>query len=255
MKNNIENFEERLADQVRNRWTNYQKKRIDLTLARTNEQFFLAGAYLCVEDVSDTAVTATIRLNKDSNDELDLVNGVEIETLFGQFYITNAAQPGEWLDLIIGADFKYKKKGEGGGGLIGDTYVDVYRSINQSIPAGVITQVDFDTKIIDIKNEFDLTTNLFTAVSPGDYLLIVCAKLAAIDNTKRVGIYPVFNGVIQEEINFMASATSSIGAAGSLICTLAAGNTLELEVWHNCTSAKNLLGGLGRNRLQVYRLK
>lgn len=109
-------FDERLKDQVRNRWENYIKRRIDLSIARANEPYALAGKYVCVEDVSDSAVVVQIRFNKDGNDLLDLVDGLEIKTLFGQFYITNTAQADEWIDIIVGAEFEYKKTGQGAGG-------------------------------------------------------------------------------------------------------------------------------------------
>ena len=110
------NWDERLMEQIRRRWENYLKRRIDLSTARVNRSFALAGERFIVQAVSDPSVTATVRFNREMNDELDLVDGLEIETLFGEFFITNAAQADEWIDIIIGCDFKYKKTGQGAGG-------------------------------------------------------------------------------------------------------------------------------------------
>jgi len=103
-------FETQLRNQILKNWKNYRKKRIDLASARGKEQFDIAGKYICVENVSSPDAAATIRINEEENDELVLVDGLEIETLFKHFFITNAAQADEWIDLIIGADFRYKKK-------------------------------------------------------------------------------------------------------------------------------------------------
>ncbi len=104
------NFNKLLAEQVKHNWKNYKTLRIDLSIARTKELFNMAGKYICVQDVSSRNVIATIILNEKENDPLNLKNALEIETFFKEFYITNTAQAGQWIDLIIGADFAYKKK-------------------------------------------------------------------------------------------------------------------------------------------------
>ncbi len=114
-------FEIQLRNQILKNWKNYNPKRIDLGIARQKQQYDLAGKYICVEKLSSAAAAVTIILNDKDNGELDLVDGLEIVTLFKKVFITNAVQAGEWIDLIFGADFRYKKTGQGAGGGGGGT--------------------------------------------------------------------------------------------------------------------------------------
>lgn len=106
----IKNWEERLKNQVFREWHNYDRHRIDLTTAQIVESWNYAGEFLCVEKVSSESALATIRLNRNTNDAIDLQVGTVIKTIFKEFYITNAAQPGEWIDIIIGINFEYYKR-------------------------------------------------------------------------------------------------------------------------------------------------
>ena len=106
----IKGWEERLADQVKRHWENYFVRRISLETARVNELLSLAGEYLFVLKASSASATMTVRLNQIRNDPLDLEDGVLVQTIFAQMYLTNAAQPGEWLDVIVGMNFSYEKK-------------------------------------------------------------------------------------------------------------------------------------------------
>lgn len=105
----IRNWDQRLKDQVRLGWDNYLRRRIHLDAARSLEEWGIAGEYLYVEEVSSESARLTISLNRNTNDPIDLENGVKIRTIFTQIYITNTAQPGEWIDLIIGINFEYTK--------------------------------------------------------------------------------------------------------------------------------------------------
>lgn len=248
-------WDKRLTDQARRGWDNYKHLHIDLSTARIDQSYLIAGEYLYVEQSSSADAIAKIKLNRVNNDALDLEKNVEIETVFIEIFVSNDALQDEWIDLVFGINFKYKKKIKGSG-LIGDTYVDVYRSTNQGIPSGIMTLVNFDTEITDRNNEFDLATDLFTAKNAGEYLFLVHAKLDAIDDARRMGLYPFHNVNFIQEINVMSSVnTASIGALGGLVVTLLKNDTLCLKVWHNCAVMKNLLAGLSCNRLQVYRLR
>lgn len=113
---NIKAWDARLKDQSIKHWDNYSHIRIDLTNARLDEEFVVPGDYLYVEDVSDEDLSvAKIKFNKNNNDELDLEDGVEIYTVFTKFYITNDALEDEWIDIVCGINFIYKKKIAGDG--------------------------------------------------------------------------------------------------------------------------------------------
>jgi len=104
-------WDKRLTDQARRGWDNYKHLHIDLTTARLDQSYLIAGEYLYVEESSSIDAVAKIKLNGKNNDALDLERGVKIETVFIEVFITNDALEGEkWLDLVFGINFKYKKK-------------------------------------------------------------------------------------------------------------------------------------------------
>jgi hypothetical protein len=106
----IQNWDQRLKDQVLLRWENYVRRRIDLSIARAAQFWALTGEYVYVEKVSSASAKAAISFNRNTNDQLELVQGTEIKTVFEACYITNIAQPGEWIDLLIGINFEYRKR-------------------------------------------------------------------------------------------------------------------------------------------------
>ena len=110
----ISNWDNRLLKHVHKKWDNYTRHRIFLDTAKDREYIPIAGEYLYVEEVSGGSVDASIRLDKNDAPLLDLVRGVEIRTVFEGFYITSPAQPGQWLDLLVGINFLYKKPSAAG---------------------------------------------------------------------------------------------------------------------------------------------
>ena len=105
-------WDKRLADQVKRGWDNYKHLHIDLAQARIEQSFLIAGEYLYVEDSSSADAIAKIKINRRSNEELDLAKGVKIETVFIEIFITNDALQDEWLDLVFGINFKYEMIGQ-----------------------------------------------------------------------------------------------------------------------------------------------
>lgn len=107
----IKQWDERLKDQASRDWENYVHRRIDLTEARVDQPVLIAGEFIYVEAASDEDVAvAKIKLNRNTNDPLDLELGVEIKTVFTEVFITNDALADEWIDIIFGINFEYKKK-------------------------------------------------------------------------------------------------------------------------------------------------
>jgi len=109
----IINWEQRLKQQVIRGWENYFRRRIHLDTARTLELWAITGEFLYVEEVSSASAAATIRFNRNTNDTLDLIRGVEINTVFEKVFFTHNAQAGEWIDLLIGINFSYNKPAGG----------------------------------------------------------------------------------------------------------------------------------------------
>jgi len=106
----IRQWDKRLDDQAKRGWENYKHLHIDLSTARLDEPVRITGEYLYVEESSGASAVAKIKLNRNTNDALDLEKGVKIETVFIEVFITNDALEDEWLDLVFGINFKYKKK-------------------------------------------------------------------------------------------------------------------------------------------------
>ncbi len=98
-------WEERLDEQVKRGWENYKKRRLDLSVAQENLKLDLAGEFLYVEAVSSASAIATVRLNRNANDAIELAHQTKIKTVFTTLFITHTAQAGEWIDLITGTDF------------------------------------------------------------------------------------------------------------------------------------------------------
>jgi len=140
----IKTWDQRLKDQSVRHWENYVHLRIDLSTARIDEQFIIPGEFIYVENAydDDTSI-AKIKLQKNSNDALDLENGVEIYTVFTQFFVTNEALQDEWLDLVIGINFIYKKKiaADGGGAWPNPITTAVGVDLGLLPGAGGITQI------------------------------------------------------------------------------------------------------------------
>lgn len=103
----IKNWDQRLKDQVLRQWENYVCRRIDLTAARALEFWGVTGEFIYVQDSSSASAAAAIRINRNTNDQIDLVPGTTIKTVFQTIFIDNDAQPGEWIDLIVGINFEY----------------------------------------------------------------------------------------------------------------------------------------------------
>lgn len=106
----ISEWDKRLKEQIERGFKNYHVRRIDLSEARENKQLNWTGETLIVERASSKTAIAMVRLNYDDADELVLEENVEIKSIFGRLYLTNIVQAGQWLDLIAGINFEYKKK-------------------------------------------------------------------------------------------------------------------------------------------------
>ena len=115
-------WDKRLTDQARRGWDNYKHLHIDLSTARIDQSYLIAGEFLYVEDSSGVDALAKIKLNRTNNDALDFREGVKIDTVFIEIFITNDTLADEWLDVVFGINFKYEIIGQltgeiGGGGI------------------------------------------------------------------------------------------------------------------------------------------
>jgi hypothetical protein len=103
-------WDKRLKEQYSRGWDNYIRRRIYLDVARDLDCWGICGEFLYVEDVSSAAAAASIRLNRNTNDTIDLALGTVVKTIFCQIFITHAALQAEWIDIIYGINFEYYKE-------------------------------------------------------------------------------------------------------------------------------------------------
>ena len=101
----LDTWEENLAAQKKRNFINYSVVTIDLGTARTNELKHIPGDILYVKAVSSNSAAATVRFNLTKNDEVDLKLHTRIETVFTSLFISNVAQAGESMELVIGINF------------------------------------------------------------------------------------------------------------------------------------------------------
>jgi hypothetical protein len=98
-------WDDRLAEQVRRKFENYQVQRIALDNALVNKEIIAAGDVIYVAAVSSSSAAASIRLNKSTNDLIPLEQKTRIRTVFTRLYVSCDAQAGEWIDVLLGINF------------------------------------------------------------------------------------------------------------------------------------------------------
>lgn len=78
----------------------YTKKYLDLSVARTNEEFVVTGTFLYVLEATAGA-EIDIRFNRANNEAITLQHKFKINTPFERVYITNAAQAGKTITIVF----------------------------------------------------------------------------------------------------------------------------------------------------------
>lgn len=209
----IKSFEERLASHCEKKWSNYERLRIDLSIARNYYKFDVAGEFIEIEQASDADATAGLILDFANRDVINIGEHRIIETVFSRFFISNAAQVGEWLDLLIGRNFKSHVygtgTGTGGGGGTGATEVQqvlnlTHANPNTSVQAAANACIEAIIKA-DVENtdiawiDFGAAAaqNSCIPLDPGEWIKV------PITNTNR--IYANFE--VGGEIVYIAYAT------------------------------------------------
>jgi len=95
-----------LREQVQRDFKNYMTITLDLGQARTNQAYPVPGDCLYVNSVSSPSAAAAVRFGRNTNEPVDLKLHTKIKTVFTSFFVTNAAQPGEALELLVGINFE-----------------------------------------------------------------------------------------------------------------------------------------------------
>ena len=102
----MDSWDKRLKEQTERGWKNYHKHRFDLPTARADLELAFAGDFLYVSQASSASALASVKLNRNTNEALELQIGTTIKTIFTKFFISNVAQSGEWIDVIVGVNFE-----------------------------------------------------------------------------------------------------------------------------------------------------
>lgn len=167
--------------------------------------------------------------------------------------ITEKASPVD-ADLVIiedSADSNNKKKAQlgnlpGGGGSTFTSRFHVYLSADQSIPSGSFTKIQLNTEVFDGDNEFDNATNYrFTAGSAGYYVICAGAEVKNLGAGKFAQLAVKVDGTTYEIAprHYVTSAAQDyVPLYGSKIIYLAASSYVELQVYHNHGSNRNVAG-------------
>ena len=125
----LDTWEQNLAAQEKRNFINYSVVTIDLGTARTNELNNIPGDILYVKTVSSNSAAATVRFNLTKNDEVDLKLHTKVETIFTKIFISNEAQVGESMELVVGINF----------------YIENLLQASEVQPAITITHITADT--------------------------------------------------------------------------------------------------------------
>lgn len=212
----ISEWDRRLKQQLERSFHNYHNRRIDLSVARDNEQLDWTGEIIIVEKASSSDATATIRLMFDDADLLTLEKNVEIRSIFNRLFITNTAQAGEWLDVIAGINFEYKKK------------IDVVNFVD----SGDVEEYDYEITDLDLDgmwHDLDLSDKIpigtvavlfnITSLRSSDAPRGLNFKTKGVTNEKNVPTY----SVSVANMNFSAQL-QVVPNADRMICYKGAAN-------------------------------
>lgn len=182
----IEQWDTRLAEQVKRGWDNYRHLYIDLAVARLDQSYLIAGEYLYVEDSSGDDAVAAVKINRKANELLILKSGVKIETVFIEIFVTNEALQAEWINLVFGINFKYEIIGQisgeiGGGITLDNNEIQITWAAANSLSIAAAGNATSDVFTFSTNSSFghmQLKAKCDVAPVPGDtvdfFLLLTC---------------------------------------------------------------------------------
>ena len=131
--------------------------------------------------------------------------------------------------------------------------VRAYRSANYALGTGAWTTVQLNAETADTGGEFDTGAYLFTAAQPGWRLVIGQFTLINANANSAVSARLRHNGAQVShgpEIYTPINGATPAGLVEDIIY-FAAGDTLDLQAWHNNVGAKNIAGGSAYTYLSI----
>jgi hypothetical protein len=136
-------WEIRLKEQVNRKFQNYKVIHVDLSSDMTDKEFPVAGDSLIVIRASSAAALASVKFNRNVNDELPVFEYAKHMLVFTSFFVSCDAQSGEWLDLLAGIDYEFDYDGGGGGTMGTGTSIINDKTISNTL------FIDSDQDLID----------------------------------------------------------------------------------------------------------
>lgn len=167
--------------------------------------------------------------------------------------------------IIGGAGSKSGVIGEIGGA-IGTSVCQVYNSSPTAVTQSDSDKITFNTKVIDTRNEFDLTYNSgngyrFVAISGGIYWVHFSVTLQDFEDGKAMQAQIRMNGATEYsgDGNYFNRVNNGrvdhCTASVTSLITLSPTNYLEGWCWHNNSSYRNTTGNSGDTFMSIVRLK
>jgi len=126
---------------------------------------------------------------------------------------------------------------------------------NQSVPSATWTKIQLNATLYDEQGEFDTTTNYrFTATEAGYYIVIGSISILNIDDQKTVTVAIRKNGASCAYTRYYTSGTAAPIISAVSIAHLDAGDYLELWVYHNHGSNRDVAAGSSYTYMAIHKL-
>jgi len=129
-----------------------------------------------------------------------------------------------------------------------------YLGSNQAVATATYTVVLYDTELFDQQFEFNIATSRFTAIRPGYYLPTVHSVLVALADGKKMILFIRKNGVAIAQGRALTGSADWIGIFASTIIHLDTGDWVDIEVYHNHGSNRDLFGAENANCFSIHKL-
>jgi hypothetical protein len=133
--------------------------------------------------------------------------------------------------------------------------VNVYLGADHSITHATRTKVRLNTEVFDLHGEFDNSTNYrFTATKAGYYVVIGQCCIGSLADADRLysSIYKN-DSIVADSRLFTGGATSPRNTVG-IILHLAVNDYIDLRVYHNYGSNRDIKAGINNSFLTIHKL-
>ena len=139
-------------------------------------------------------------------------------------------------------------------GLVALSAFSVYLSANQSIPTSSNNYILWNAKLFDRANDFNLSSYRFTAPKDGTYFFTITAILHTLNDQNQFNLWLLVNAATYARITSFSATVGDLTNTLNSIIELSANDYVQVYVYHNYGSDRNLTGTIGRTVFQGYRI-